>query len=142
MYFRFLLSLVLILVFLYYISVILNILFGFFKNCDSVSLKMFIPFYGWIKTFRAPKWTLIAVLILGLSGCVQVPRDDVPEFDAKIENFDISTGRWSARFEAIKFERDGHSWIYFGTTHKHLNIVHDPDCKCLKYENSTSLFSY
>lgn len=35
-----------------------------------------------------------------------------------------------------KFKLDGHSYIYFHTTHN-LNVIHDPDCPCRREDERT-----
>lgn len=122
---------------IYWITAIIHVIYPIFGR-DVSDLKAIIPFYGWIKLFKKKRYlVLIPFFALFMQSCDVEVRDILYTQPYKFILRD-SVNDVDVWVTMHKFPLKEHSMVYFTTPDAKLNIIHDPDCPCLKKDNSMS----
>ena len=89
----------------------------------------------------------ITIMLCTFSCTIKEPRYNNISTKVKADTIYINRGRYYNDFIVIKFNYDGHSYLYMVETNSkssYKNVLHDPNCECFKkyIPKEKSIFDY
>lgn len=90
----------------------------------------------------------ITIMLCTFSCTIERPRFNNSATEVKVDTIYNNRGQYYNDFIVIKFNYDGHSYLYmverYDNNNKYKNVLHDPNCECFKkyIPKEKSLFDY
>lgn len=101
-------------------------------------IKFILPDY--VAIVLAAITIMLCTFSCTFSYTIKEPRYNNSSTEVKADTIYINRGQYYNEFIVIKFNYDGHSYLYIDDR----NILHDPNCECFKkyIPKEKSIFDY